>query len=326
MRIARVTAPGAVYHVISRFVDQRWEFREDIERAKYLSLLGRALQSCDWRCLSYALMSSHIHLAMVAGEQPMWRWLKRVHSPFANWMNERHDRLGPLFAQRPNAWAVRPEHIGELIAYIHNNPVRAGVVAHARDSAWTSHAAYVGLTSAPRWLAVGEGLQRCGLTRDHFDAVVNGADVAPERVPLDGIHRAARKRGAVELATPTAKPTEVPLVARRFARVRPDPRLVVAALEDVIGIPASRIASRSNTATLRVARCLAVHSGLALGLTITEISTALGLSRQAGSRIAGRPLDDVGRAVVALVAARLTKVTPSPAKAAQVQDETAVRR
>lgn len=326
MRIARVTSPGVVYHVISRFVDRRWEFHDDIERAKYLHLFGRAVRSCDWRCLSYALMSSHIHLAMVAGEQPMWRWLKRVHSPFANWMNDRHARLGPLFAQRPNAWAVRPEHVRELIAYIHNNPVRAGVVAHARESVWTSHAAYTGVASAPLWLAVAEGLERCGVTAERFDAMVSGEDLAPERSPLGGIHRTARKRGSVELGTPTARPTEVPLVARAFARIRPDPRLVIAVLEDVIGVPAAQIASRSNDATVRDARYLAVHCGLALGLTIAEISTALGVSRQAGSRSAARPLDDVGRAVVTFVVARLTKVTPSPAKAAQVQDETAVRR
>lgn len=326
MRIARAVAAGTVYHVISRFVDRDWRLRDQAERTNYLRLLGRALQRSDWRCLSYALMSSHIHLAMVAGEQPMWCWLKRVHSPFANWLNKQHRRLGPLFANRPNVWGVRPENVRDLIAYIHNNPVRAGVVAQARDSRWTSHAEYVGRAPAPPWLDVAEGLRRCNATPETFDALVDGCDWEPERVPLAGLHRNARKYGGIELATPVGDPTTVPLVARSFARIRPDPRVVLSALARVIEIPAARIASRSNSAEVRRARSLAIHSALLLGLTISEMSAALGISRQAGSKIAARELDELGEAVITLVATTLTELTPSPAKAAQVQDQMATRR
>jgi hypothetical protein len=41
----------------------------------------------------------------------------------------------------------------ELIRYVHNNPVRAGVVARASESGWSSHRAYLGLASCPSWLA-----------------------------------------------------------------------------------------------------------------------------------------------------------------------------
>jgi REP element-mobilizing transposase RayT len=320
MRIARYITPGAVYHVISRFVDRDWRLHDDEERANYLRLLGRALEKRDWRCLSYALMSNHIHLAMIAGEEPMWRWLKRVHSPFANWMNERHDRLGPLFAHRPNAWGVRPENVADLIAYIHNNPVRAGVVPRARDSSWTSHNAYIRKGSAPRWLVVAEGLRRSGCTAKTFDRWVNGCEAEPDREPLDGVHREARKRGAIELATPIADPSEVPLVGRYYARIRPDPRAVLHELASVLRISPSRISSKSTDPVARRARLIAVHAAQRLGLTISEISTALGVTRQAGSRLAGISIDEVAEGVVVVVVARFTTLTPSLANVAQVQD------
>ena len=40
-----------------------------------------------------------------------------------------------------------------LLRYVHNNPVRAGVVDRASDSNWSSHRAYLGLEESPKWLA-----------------------------------------------------------------------------------------------------------------------------------------------------------------------------
>ena len=48
-RGARFNVPGAVYHVISRFVDRDWFIESEDERSLYLSLLGRALLESDWR-------------------------------------------------------------------------------------------------------------------------------------------------------------------------------------------------------------------------------------------------------------------------------------
>ncbi len=96
--------------------------------------------------------------------------------------------------------------------------MRAGVVREPHESSWTSARAYA--SGDTDWLAAayardlaGEPVGDSALFRSPGD----------ERVALAGIHREARKRGAVELATPTHPPLEVPIVARPFARVRPGP-------------------------------------------------------------------------------------------------------
>jgi hypothetical protein len=40
-----------------------------------------------------------------------------------------------------------------LLRYVHNNPVRAGIVERASESSWSSHRAYLGLEFCPPWLA-----------------------------------------------------------------------------------------------------------------------------------------------------------------------------
>src|SRR5262245_19821839 len=110
-RPIRHNVPGTVYHLISRFVDREWFVETPEERATYLRLLARAIQISDWLCLAYAVMSNHIHLAMLAGEQPLGPIIRQVHSPFADWMNRRHDRIGSMFVRGPKDYRVPPARI-----------------------------------------------------------------------------------------------------------------------------------------------------------------------------------------------------------------------
>ena len=104
-----------------------------------------------------------------------------------------------------------------IIAYIHNNPVRAGVALHSDDAnilRWTSHRIYTGRDQAPSRLAVTFGLRLAG-----FDSSAEGrrqfhqfvcAHASQEREPFFCAHTLTTGRvqtrqqlGApVELATP----------------------------------------------------------------------------------------------------------------------------
>ncbi len=288
MRTARYIVPGVVYHLIWRFVDRRWFFSDDVERAEYLRRLGEALEPSDWRCLAYALMSNHIHLAAIAGWEPLGIWSKRVHSPFVRWMNQRHDRLGPLIADRPRDYAVASAKEPRLIAYIHNNPVRAGVVAHACDSTWTSHRAYLGLAASPPWLHVAEGLQRIGVDAAELDGWVEQTPGESGMVDVTALRRELRSRGAIEPATPSAN--VVPLVCRPYANVRVDPRWVLAFVAELLSITVLELCSRRTATRYVEARAVAVHCGRALGLSQAALAAALGFSSTAISKIVRRPL------------------------------------
>jgi len=295
MTIARITAASVVYHVTTRFVDREWFIQDHEERERYLQLLGRAVATSDWLCLAYALMSNHIHLALVAGESTLDSWIRRVHSPFATWMNARHHRLGPLFAHRPKSPAIQAHDEGRVIAYIHNNPVQAGVVRHARDSDWTSHRAYLGLAPAPSWLSCDQGLARSGFPgrRDAFDAWVDvHKEHAIPELELEPIRSASRRRGAIELATPTAgEHPMVPLVRRPFGHIRVDPRELVGVVASVLGLNALVMCSRRLAPRALDGRRLTVHVGKAMGLTGSDVAAVLGISQQAVSKMASSALE-----------------------------------
>jgi REP element-mobilizing transposase RayT len=301
-RIPRFITPGCVHHVISRFVDREWFFANESERNYYLFLFGRALEKTDWACLAYCLMSNHIHLAMLAGRDDLESWAKRVNSPFAIWLNEQHDRLGPVFAERPDAYRVPSEREADVIAYIHNNPVRAKVAGNARSSSWSSHQAYLGLTPAPAWLRVDEGLARsgCAGAPERFDRLVNSlADRRLEFPELDQARRDARRFGAVEIGTPTlSSPAELPIVSRPYVRARVTMPALLAAVAKASGVAVDAMDRRHARGDIAAVKRVVIHAATRLRIPLSEASAAINVSRQRGSKVAQMTLSTAEQEVV----------------------------
>ena len=152
-RPSRVHYPGGLFHIISRCLEKRFLLDGTEERQKYLELLEKTLRRTDSRVLAWCIMSNHVHLVVQAGQDHLSRLTKPVNSGYATWKNRKDQRIGPVFADRPNTVLVETEpYLLELVRYVHLNPVRAGLVTRAEDSTWTSHQCYSGHAPTPPWL------------------------------------------------------------------------------------------------------------------------------------------------------------------------------
>jgi hypothetical protein len=190
-----------------------------------------------------------------------------------------------------------------VLAYIHNNPVRAGVVSHALDSSWTSHHYYVH-GNAPAWLDTELATTRLGLGRgEEFDQWVNKTPGESGKVPTDEVRRAARKRGAVEVATPGNG--IVPLVRRPFGFLRPDPTFVVRAAADAVQISHNELCSRKRTSAVVDGRVVAVRAADAIGIAASDIASALAVSGAAVTQIRRRSMTPRAAAALEHCLARL---------------------
>src|SRR5688572_20972862 len=104
-----------VYHLIMRFVGSEFFIETEYKRETYLQLLGKALRTSDWKCIAYAVMSNHIHLALIAGMSPRAAWMRDANSPFGEWINRRRQRIGSVFVKKSGMWAVHPDEIANVV-------------------------------------------------------------------------------------------------------------------------------------------------------------------------------------------------------------------
>jgi REP element-mobilizing transposase RayT len=307
-RYARQHVPGAVYHFVSRTVNREFRIHREAERVEYLRRLADTLEDTDWTLLAYGIMSNHPHLAARAGNDPAACLILPTHAGFAQWLNRREGRSGPVFAQRFMAKLVPDEQVGRLIAYIHNNPVRARVVADALDSKWTSHRSYLGVGETPGWLAVDEGLRLSGFDsspagRRAFASMVRERSGDPRLAAFADEPAQVRVRARREVnvavrvssgrVTTDGEAQSAEIFIARSAAARPrwggDVADVLEQVAQHVRLPLSRILGPSRAWELVDARALAMAVWVyELGRPQSELAAALGVGSSTASRLLRR--------------------------------------
>ena len=165
-RIARVVATGLPHHITQRGTNRQPVFTTDRSREVYLALLREHSRRHHLRILAYCLMTNHIHLvAIPEQEDSLHRTMRYVHGRFAQYINAELLRCGHLWQNRYYSCPIEPSGVEPVIAYVELNPVRAGLVQHAAEFAWSSAAFHVGMATDRfdlleedrRGSAIGEG-------------------------------------------------------------------------------------------------------------------------------------------------------------------------
>jgi hypothetical protein len=98
-------------------------------------------------------MPNHVHLMIETPEPNLGTGIQWLHSRYALAFNQRHDRIGHLFAGRYKSPVVTSDGaFVKLVGYIVMNPVAAKLCTRPDDWPWASHAVRSN-GAAPRWLA-----------------------------------------------------------------------------------------------------------------------------------------------------------------------------
>jgi putative transposase len=125
-------------------VDRCETFSTDDDRQTYLRLLRDNLSDAGVKLLGWCVMTNHVHLiAVPVREDSLGVLFRRVHGRYAQYYNVRRGRTGHLWQNRFFACSLGAGHLWVALAYVERNPVRAGLVANARDYRWSSAVAHI---------------------------------------------------------------------------------------------------------------------------------------------------------------------------------------
>lgn len=149
-RKPRIVLEGGLYHVYNRFARGAAIFDEGDEWERFFELLSTVRDRDGITMFAWCLMANHYHLALRTGPVPLSRSIGFVQFRFGQDYNRRHRSSGPLWQSRFKAKAIADErYLRQLIAYIHLNPVTAGVVADPAQYLRSGHRELLGRTERP---------------------------------------------------------------------------------------------------------------------------------------------------------------------------------
>ncbi|MDO8456206.1 MAG: transposase [Burkholderiaceae bacterium] len=146
-RLPRLTLPGHPHHVIQRGNNRQAIFATAADRQMMLDLLDENARKFAVAIHAYVLMDNHFHLlATPQTADGLPQMMQAVGRRYVRYFNDSQQRSGTLWEGRYKSTLIQTErYLLACMAYIDLNPVRAGMVAQARDYPWSSHGHYIGL-------------------------------------------------------------------------------------------------------------------------------------------------------------------------------------
>jgi putative transposase len=146
-RQSRLIVPGVAAHLTQRGNDRADCFRRGSDYMVYLVHLRELAEELACEVHAYCLMSNHVHLLMTPpSKDACSKLMKNLGQRYAQYFNRAHERTGALWEGRYYSCVVEsPRYVLACYRYIELNPVRAGLIGHARAYTWSSHAANAGL-------------------------------------------------------------------------------------------------------------------------------------------------------------------------------------
>lgn len=177
-RVSRIVSDSGVYHVMVRGINKQDIFQDTEDRIIFLKKFKTAKERSECKVYAYCLMSNHVHLLIAEGEESIGQIMKRLGTAYAYWYNNKYNRVGHLFQGRFRSEPINVDaYFLVALRYIHQNPVKAGIVQDCSDYPWSSYNEYInsgkpskGITDTGLGLDMAGGLKQFAEFHQDYDS------------------------------------------------------------------------------------------------------------------------------------------------------------
>lgn len=146
VRPLRLSFENAFYHITARGNRREKIFYSDRDKEVFLKKLEEMLIKYSMICQTYCLMDNHYHLFIKTTQPNLSQGIHYLNSSYANWFRNKHQIIGPIFQGRFKSILVDADNYALVLsAYIHLNPLRAGIIRQLEDYPWSSYLDYLNL-------------------------------------------------------------------------------------------------------------------------------------------------------------------------------------
>lgn len=144
-RKPRIFVSHGIYHVYCRVGRGEMVFACDDEANHWLETVRDTARLHQLTVLAWCLLSNHYHLVLRSGPDPIWRPMARIQRRTSWYHNQLNGVRGRLWQSRYKARLIRvEEYFDNVVAYVHLNPVAAGLVDDPAHYRWSGHRELIG--------------------------------------------------------------------------------------------------------------------------------------------------------------------------------------
>lgn len=144
-RDARKRSKSGIYHIMLRGINRQNIFEDDGDKVRLLETIKKYREVSEYEIYAYCIMRNHFHMLVKEVEESISDTIKRISSSYVFWYNKKYERCGHLFQERFKSEAVQDdEYFLTVLRYIHQNPIKAGIVKDILKYKWSSYGEYIG--------------------------------------------------------------------------------------------------------------------------------------------------------------------------------------
>ena len=140
---AHVFEPSATYFVTGATYRKAKLFDTESKRDFLLSSLFELAERWQWRLQAWAILPNHYHLVAIAPDEALTlkTFIRQLHSKTSVWVNKVDNAPGrKVWYQYWDTCLTYQRSYLARLSYVHNNPVRHGLVTNAEQYRWCSMA------------------------------------------------------------------------------------------------------------------------------------------------------------------------------------------
>lgn len=144
-RKAREKSESGIYHIMLRGINKQMIFEDDENKIKFLETLKEYKEKSGYKIYAYCLMGNHVHLLIKECEEEIGIIMRRIGASYVYWYNWKYKRSGHLFQDRYKSEPVEDDsYYLTVLRYIHQNPLKAGLVKNIESYKWSSYNEFTG--------------------------------------------------------------------------------------------------------------------------------------------------------------------------------------
>lgn len=134
-----MTYEGALHHAMNRGYNGNNIFNEDSNKELFLDLIKKYSDCLRIRVLAYCIMNNHYHLIFQNTSGRMSDFFKQINGQFGSLYRMKKGGKGYVFQDRYKSMIIQNDsYLLLALAYVLNNPVRAGLVNNFKEYSWSS--------------------------------------------------------------------------------------------------------------------------------------------------------------------------------------------